>query len=515
MSGQQTSSIWDREPKGQPDAPPLRQDAAADVCVVGAGIAGLSVAYFLAREGREVIVLDAAGICGGDTGLTTAHLASALDDRFTELEQMHGERGSRLAAHSHAAAIDRIEAIVREEKIACDFRRLNGYLFQAPGQEEHLLLEEMDAARRAGLKVNKVAGVPGLPATVGTALEFEDQARFDPAHYLAGLARAFVRRGGRIFGDTFVNDVKGGPGAHVITRDGHRVAATSLVVATNSPMNNRIAIHTKQAAYRTYAIALKVPNDVPDALYWDTADPYHYVRLFDSRKGRVLIVGGEDHRTGQDDGRAHWDLLEAWARSMWPNLGERVAWWSGQVLEPVDGLAFIGRLLSDEPNVYIATGDSGHGMTHGTIAGQLITDLILGRENEWATLYDPGRKTLQSATAFLGENLNTAAQYTDWLTGGDVSDGAEIKPGEGALIRVGLTKVAAYRDEKGELHCLSATCPHLGGVVRWNGVEKTWDCPCHGSRFGPTGEVLNGPSPKPLEPTEAEACATSESGQKA
>jgi Rieske Fe-S protein len=286
------------------------------------------------------------------------------------------------------------------------------------------------------------------------------------------------------------------------------VTATAVVVATNTPVNDRFAIHTKQAAYRTYVIGVHVPRDsVPKALYWDTAQeaslangfgpiPYHYLRLQNvSPVQDLLIVGGEDHKTGQaDDPEARWNRLEAWTRERFPMATDVTYRWSGQVMEPVDGLAFIGRNPADEPNIYVATGDSGNGMTHGTIAGILLTDLILGRENPWATLYDPARKSLRALGDFAKENLNVAAQYVDWAAAGEVKSAAEIAPGTGGVIRRGLKKVAIYRDEQKSLHEFSAICPHLGCIVAWNSAEKTWDCPCHGSRFDKLGTVINGPA---------------------
>jgi nitrite reductase/ring-hydroxylating ferredoxin subunit len=230
------------------------------------------------------------------------------------------------------------------------------------------------------------------------------------------------------------------------------------------------------------------------------ADPtYHYVRLsgFDE-PDEILIVGGEDHKTGQaEDTEERFARLLAWARPRFPLAGEPASAWSGQVLEPIDGLAFIG-LNPGDRHTYIVTGDSGNGMTHGTVAGLLITDLIQGRENPWATLYDPGRLTLRAATRFARENLNVAVQYAAIATGGDVESAAAVRRGSGALVREGLRKIAVYRDEHGGVHRLSAACPHLGCIVTWNDTERTWDCPCHGSRFGPTGQVLNGPAITPL-----------------
>ena len=500
-----TASVW-MGPDAMPEYAPLKQDTHADVCVVGAGIAGLTTAYLLGREGRSVVVLDDGPLAGGETCRTTAHLVTALDDRYYELEGLHGRKGAHLAAESHRESIDLIERIVADERIDCDFERLDGYLFCPPGESTEVLDRELDAAHRAGLAdVEKVARAPLPRFDTGPALRFPRQAQFHPLKYLAGLARAIQRDGGRLYSGTHAQSFEGGKSALVLTAAGHRVDARAIVVATNAPVNDRLVIQTKQYANRTYVIAALVPKgSVPRALYWDTAKPYHYVRLQDHDVRRdLLIVGGEDHRTGQaDDGETRYALLEGWMNGRFLEAGPVAFRWSGQVLEPMDGLAFIGRNPLDKDNVYVATGDSGNGMTHGTIAGRLLTDLILGRDNEWAHLYDPSRKSLLAAGEYAMGNAHSAAAYSGWLKSGDVESVEEIKPGEGAIVRRGLHMVAACRDAAGTLTELSAVCPHLGCIVEWNTSEKTWDCPCHGSRYAADGHVVNGPAKSGLKPIE-------------
>jgi glycine/D-amino acid oxidase-like deaminating enzyme/nitrite reductase/ring-hydroxylating ferredoxin subunit len=477
--------------------PQLTEDLRADVAVIGAGIAGITTAYLLALEERGVVILEDGAVGGGETGRTTAHLSNALDDRYHVLERLHGQEGARLAAESHAAAIDRIESVVDAEGIVCDFQRLDGYLFVPPGEPLDVLDAEFEAARRAGLQ--DVRMVPRAPVTSfnsGPCLLFPRQAQFHPLAYLNALAGAIQRRGGRIFGGTHVTGVEAGPPAAVTTGAGHTVTADVVVCATNTPVIDWLVIHSKQAPYRTFAIGARVaPDTVLPALYWDTADPYHYVRL----QGDLLVVGGEDHKTGQeDDAYDRFAYLEAWTRERFA-IGEVEYQWSGQVMEPVDGLGYIGRNPGDQGHILVATGDSGHGMTHGTIAGILLTDLILGRPNPWQMLYDPSRKSLRSAAEYLKENVNVARQYLDYVSPGEVGSVDEIRPGHGALVRQGLTKLAVYRDEHRALHALSAVCTHLGCIVHWNSLEGTWDCPCHGSRFGTDGRVLNGPAAVGLE----------------
>jgi len=504
----QSTSLW-MATGVVPKQSPLAEDSQADVCIVGAGIAGLTTAYLLVREGKRVIVLDDGAIGGGQTQRTTAHLSNVIDDRYFNIERLHGPDGARLAAESHTAAIDRIEAIVVEEGIACDFLRLDGHLFLAPGESPDLLDRELDAARRAGLSgVERLARAPLKCFDTGPCLRFPRQAQFHPLKYLVALAAVVQRLGGRIFTETHVSSIKGGKPARVKTANGQTVTAGAVVVATNSPVNDLVAVHTKQSAYLTYAIGATVPSgSVEMALYWDSLDPYHYVRIqpssspvgsaehgeADSRD--VLIVGGEDHKSGQAEVQSNpYSRLEAWARGRFPMIQEVQYRWSGLVMETIDGLAFIGRNPLDASNVFIATGDSGMGMTHGTIAGMLLTDLIADRENAWEKLYDPSRKTVRALERFMKEMANVAWQYTDWVTRGDVESLTQIKLDAGAVMRRGLGKVAVYRDEHGVCHECSAICPHLGGIVSWNDSEKTWDCPCHGSRFDRLGGVISGPA---------------------
>jgi glycine/D-amino acid oxidase-like deaminating enzyme/nitrite reductase/ring-hydroxylating ferredoxin subunit len=489
-----------------PQTRPLASDTAVDVCVIGAGISGLTTAYLLAREGTSVVVLEDGQIGSGETGRTTAHLVTALDDLYMHIERLHGAEGARLAADSHARAVDRIEAIVAAEQIDCDYERVDGYLFASPGDDPAVLDQELEAAHRAGLtSLKKVDRAPIASFESGPCLLYPRQAQFHPMAYLNGLARAIEARGGRICTGTQATRVEGGSQATVSTKAGPVVRARHIVVATNTPMNDMVTMHTKQAAYRTYVVALPIARGaVPHILLWDTADPYHYVRVAsDGAGGDVLVVGGEDHKTGQaEDFDERFRCLVEWSRPRFP-VGDPPAYtWSGQVMEPVDAMAFIGRNPGDAENVYIATGDSGNGMTHGTIAGILLTDLIQGRENAWATLYDPSRVSLRAAGEFAKENINVAVQYADLVTGGDVSSVDQIRPGSGAVIRRGLSKVAVYRDPAGALVERSAICTHLGCVVRWNDTEKSWDCPCHGSRFDTHGNVLNGPANSALRRTE-------------
>jgi glycine/D-amino acid oxidase-like deaminating enzyme/nitrite reductase/ring-hydroxylating ferredoxin subunit len=493
----------------QLEFPALHRNARVDVCVVGAGIAGLTTGYLLALEGKSVMVIDKNSAGQGETINTSAHLSNEIDATYHEIERLHGEKGAQLAAESHTAAISKIESIVTSEGIDCDFARVDGYLFLGLDDKEKTLDQELEAAQRAGVKVTKESALPFTFAS-GPCLRFSRQAQFHAGKYIAGLAQAFKRAGGKLYGNTEAQEIKGGDSAEIKTKKGQKISAAAVVVATNTPINDWVKMHTKQAAYRSYVIGVPVPvNSIPAALYWDTEDPFHYVRLQRTGEGPeardILIIGGEDHKTGQtEELENRYARLLSWARTHFPGLPDPEFRWSGQIMDSMDGLAFVGRNPGDEENVYIATGDSGVGLTHSTIAGMLIADLITGRENAWTSLYDPSRKSVRAAVTFAKENLNVAAQYSDWVTPGEVSSVEEIQPGTGAIVRRGLSKIAVYRDAAGKLHERSAVCTHLGCIVDWNTTEGSWDCPCHGSRFDPEGKVLNGPAISALAPVEAE-----------
>jgi glycine/D-amino acid oxidase-like deaminating enzyme/nitrite reductase/ring-hydroxylating ferredoxin subunit len=378
---------------------------------------------------------------------------------------------------------------------------VDGLLFAASGDDANALEDERQAAHAAGL-----AGVELLPSAPrsglesGPCLRFPSQARLEPAPYLCGLAAAALREGATLASHTPVVDVEDHGALRVHTARGAVVTAGAVVIATNTPIVTRVAFHVKQAAYRTYVLALRVPaGAIEDALYWDTADPFHYVRLAGADAAPLLLVGGEDHKTGQDEAgpEARFHRLEEWARARFSAAGAVAARWSGQVMESMDGLAFIGPVRAGA-RVFIATGDSGNGYTHGTLAGMILADAVLGRENPWAPTYDPARVRVRALGELAGENLNVARQMTDWVAPGEVADASEIAPGSGAIVRRGVVPVAVHRDAQGRLHELSAVCPHLGCIVHWNRTEGSWDCPCHGSRFDAHGRMVNGPATRDL-----------------
>ncbi len=497
-----STSIW-MATSTVPTYPPLAGDLDAGVCVIGAGIAGLTTAYLLSQEGLDVVLIDALGIGAGETGRTTAHFFPP-DEWYVDVEKAFGSDSAGLVAHSFSAAINLVESLVQRERIECEFERLDGYLYALPGNAPKDIGKEYDAARRAGVDVERMERVPGLSFDTGPCVRYGRQAQFHPLKYLGGLADAFVRNGGKIHCGTRATSIDGDDDAQVVSTTQGRIRAKSVLVATNTPFNDRVVMHTKQAGYRSYVIGMRVPKgSVPRILLWDTGDPYYYVRLASPDQAAdhdILVVGGADHKVGQDKHPEHrYDEIERWTRERFP-MAQSVAYrWSGEVMEPSDGAAYLGCNPMDSKNVYVITGDSGNGMTHCTIGAMLVSDLIMGRDNPWASIYDPARKVKHGLSDFVMEQANTISQYGEWVTGGEVESVQEIASGDGAIVRDGARKLAVYRDEQGELHALSAKCTHLGCVVHWNSAERSWDCPCHASRFDTDGTVLHGPAASPLE----------------
>lgn len=486
------------------------QDMQTDVLVIGGGIAGLSTAFKLLKAGKKVILVEDGFIGSGETGRTTAHLASALDDRYYFLENTFGEEAAKDIAESHMAAIDDIENTINALSIDCAFKRVNGYLFLHETDTYENLEKEYHATQRAGLQTTMLPSTPALAnGEHQKCIAFSNQAQFHILAYLKGLVKGITDLGGLIYTQAHATNITK-KGAFV---NGYEFVADHIVVATNSPVNNTFTMHTKQHAYRSYVIAAKVPRGMlPYSLWWDTgnqdskwqSEPYHYVRLehFDNHYD-LLIVGGEDHKTGQEDEDSQpnatpYSKLEAWARNHFPMIEDISYRWSGQIMEPIDSLGFMGKNPGDE-NIYIITGDSGNGMTHTTIGAMIICDTIMGIKNKWEDLYSPSRITLKTTGTFVKETANMASQYLDWLSSSGLKHISELPLGEGDILTQGLKKIAVYRDHDDTFKAYSAVCTHLGCIVQWNTHEKSFDCPCHGSRFATDGTVINGPAQTNLE----------------
>lgn len=486
-----TNSLWEKVTL--PRFPELNKHHQTGVCVVGGGICGVSTAYQLAKRGHRVTLVEAFQLGSGQTGRTTAHLTTQLEEEFQQLMKFQDPETIQLFHQSQARAVDVIEEVVELEGISCDFRRLDGYLFLGNNEKKSYLDKEQKAAEKCGVHLDFMQETP-LLREKRPSLRFARQGQFHPMKYLQGLVQVLKELGVEIFESTHIKGFDSSrSGKNLLTTDaGFEIECTHVVVATDTPINTRFHIHTKQYAYRTYSMAFKLerPLEKP-ALLWDTEDPYHYIRFTQDQ----AIIGGEDHRTGQSPDKDPFASIERWARNNFEFLGE-VDWqWSGQVFEPADQLPYIGRSPDGAGNVFIATGFSGLGMTNGTVASLLISDLIEGRDNPWEKIFDPARRAGKNhLTEYLKENVNVAFQYTDYLTPGEIQTKEEIPEDQGCLMRQGLLKTCIYHETGNKFESKTAVCPHMGAIVRWNDIEKTWDCPAHGSRFNTKGQPIEGPT---------------------
>jgi glycine/D-amino acid oxidase-like deaminating enzyme/nitrite reductase/ring-hydroxylating ferredoxin subunit len=490
-----TRSFWSRGDGAAFPAlhPPLVEDSTADVAVIGAGITGLTTALLLARAGSRVVVVERDRVGSGTTSRSTAHLTAALDVAFEKVVSRFGEAGARNVIDTVVLSIDEIERLCALAGRDCDFRRVPGFRFTERDSETAAFERELAAAKRLGLDAHAVAEVP-LPFPCAAAIRFEGQAQIDPLAYVRGLADQLTAAGGAIFEQSPVVEV---------TDEGVRVAggawlrAPHVVEATHTPVGLVASIQTRVAATTSYVLDVILRDRIAPGLYWDTETPYHYVRSTDA-DGRRILVGGEDHGTGREPNPAErLRALEEWTRARFP-VDSIAGHWSHELFEPADGLPYIG-LLPGARSRFVACGFAGTGLTFGTVAALLLRDLVTVGSSPWEAVYSPSRlKPLASGLPIAKENLSIGWHFlADRIRS---RNGPEDLPCDsGRVEREGRRQVAIYRDLRGDVHYLSARCPHLGCVVAWNDVEKTWDCPCHGGRFAPTGKVMYGPPTSGLE----------------
>lgn len=488
-------STW-RHEQAPTRYPALAGDATVDVVVIGAGITGLTCAALLKRHGRRVAVVERDQIGSGTTGSTTAHLATYPDWGFKTVADKFGRDGLALVASSMQQGVSLIESLAAELTIDCEFHRVPGFLYAEKGYDPSEVEQEYTAARSAQLEVALTRDVP-LPFAVDIGLRVPHQGRVHPMRYLRGLAEYVHDGRSAVYERTRVVDFSDGDPCVVNTTQG-TLRARQIVLATHTPLGINL-LHTLIAPYRSYALTARVRKNPGDALFWDTQEPYNYVRLHQRGAETYVIIGGQDHKTGHDSEPEAFQRLERYARDHFEiiDITER---WSAQLFDPSDGVPLIG-VTPGGHNVYVATGYSGDGLPFGSVAAEVLTDLVLGHQDARAELFSPSRvKPLAGAAHFVKENVDVAKRFvTDRLNAKDASSLAELPPGSGQIVQLSGKKLAVYRDDGGQLHAMQALCPHMKCVVRWNAAEKSWDCPCHGSRFEACGQPLDGPTLSPLE----------------
>jgi glycine/D-amino acid oxidase-like deaminating enzyme/nitrite reductase/ring-hydroxylating ferredoxin subunit len=489
------SSLW-LATASSPPRPALSRDLDVDVAVVGGGITGITTALLLKRGGARVAVLEAGRVCGGTTGYTTAKVTSLHGTAYSELVRAFGEDGARVYAEANEGGLALVAGLVEDFGIDCDLRRRPNWTYATSPAGVRKVEREAEAARAAGLPVTLTDSLD-LPFAVPAAVGLEDQAEFHPRKYVLGLAEQVAGGGSHVFEQTTVTAVEQGPPSR-LRANSHIVTAGAVVVATGMPVLDRGLYFARETPVRSYVVAARAPWR-PRGMYISADEPTRSLRAHPVDGEELVLVGGESHKPGTGDPARSYARLEQFAGEHF-EVADVPFRWATQDYMPADGMPYVGRLWPFSDRILTATGFRKWGLANGTAAAIMLCDRLSGRDNPWASTFDSMRmKPLASVRAMVEEGLQDGFYFlADRLRKRASAD--DVPPGEGRVVGSGLSQVAVYRDEDRTVHRRSARCTHLGCIVSWNNAERTWDCPCHGSRFGVDGEVLQGPAVKPLPP---------------
>lgn len=491
-----STSVWYADVPS-PNYPQLKSNLEADIVVIGGGITGITAAYLLAKAGRQVVLLEAKKIASGSTAYSTGNLYATVGERLSNIERRHGEKDMIEMVKSRLVAIDFIEEMITANQIDCDFQRVPWHLFtrNSHSENESEIQREFKAGKKAGLEAHNTTLSDFPYSDIKEITTFENQAQLNAYKYVLGLAQLINHQNCQIFENTPVIKVKDGSPC-IIDTDRHTVKANHVIMATHSP-KGVYQVHTEMEVYREFALAAKLKEALPPAaVYWDLIESGQYsVRPYSTHDGNYLIALGEPYRTGTlEENEQFLQQIEQYVHQHF-NVDHIAYRWAAQNYKSGDGLPYIGISVL-QWNTYIATGFKADGLVYGTLAAMLISDKIVGKEHQWLELYNPTRFTpIASAKQFAKETSTVVTHLVkDYLFYGNADSLKEIKNGDGKTLTIDGEKVAAYRDEEGGLHVVSSVCTHLGCVVHFNKAEKTWDCPCHGSRFTVDGDVIEGPA---------------------
>jgi glycine/D-amino acid oxidase-like deaminating enzyme/nitrite reductase/ring-hydroxylating ferredoxin subunit len=487
------------ESSSKAEYPALKEDISVDVAIVGGGIVGITSALLLKSKGLKVAILEANRIGHGTTGHTTAKITSQHGLIYKKIISKFGEEKARQYAEANESAIHFIANLVKEKNIDCDFCWKPAYVYTQSEDYIKKIEKEVEAALKLGIKASYQDKLP-LPFDIKAAVKFENQAQFHPLKYLMAIAKEIPGDGSQIFEFTKVVDVEDGESCAVITSNGKKVTATKIIIASHFPCYDGLGMYfARMYSEKSYVLGVKIKDKFPEGMFITAEDPGRSLRSQKFGSDEIILVGGEHHKTGSEKyTNVHYENLSKFAKDTFDLQGILYRW-STQDCMTVDSVPYVGYLTSKTSNILVATGFGKWGMTNSTAAANILTDLITKGESPWAPVFNPSRfDIIASGAKLVSENLDVALT----LLGGKITPApkdVDIKNGEAKVMNIDGEKVGAYRDDQGELHILDITCTHLGCELVWNEAEKTWDCPCHGSRFSFDGVNIEGPAFNPLK----------------
>lgn len=488
-----TTPYWIESSPGE-KYPLLDRDVKVDTAIIGGGLVGITAAYLLSRQGIKTAVIEADRILNGTTGHTTAKITSQHSLIYARLKTQFNNDLARQYAEANQSAIDTIASIIKENSIDCDFERRPAYVYTQSEKYIKDIEDEADAASSLGISASYEQEVP-LPFQVKAALRFDDQAQFHPLKYLHVLARKLTEKDGSIFENTAAVDIEKNHGYTVLTRNGKKIEADKVIIASHYPFFDGGGLYFSRIHQeKSYVTAVRIEEEFPEGMFISAEDPTRSLRSQKDGEGVLVLVGGEHHKSGQDcKTNSHYENLLNFAKETF-KVKDVVYRWSTQDCMTIDGLPYTGNLTPRSPHLYVATGFGKWGMTNGTASAMILKDLIINGDSPWAEVYNPNRgTTMDGLKTFVIQNLDVAK---NWFAGKlqPMLENTEIETGSVKLIEVDGKKIGAYRDDQGTLHMVDTTCTHLGCELQWNAAERTWDCPCHGSRFSYDGNIVEGPA---------------------